>query len=1054
MSDVGPPPDHVAIAALQARISALELELRQREDQLRLLSQAQPPAPAPTPAQERRTDTDHAKWAAVTDALPLAAYLMRTDARGKLEFLFVNKSVQQVLGVTAEELLIDPEVRWRYVHQDDHKPTRQLLNGMGKMLMRGELPPPSETEVRLLMDGQLRYVLFGVRAWPPDSAGCVTWGGYFQDITERKRNAKQLEFSGIVVDYSGPMVWFDTATEHVVYANSAALAHLGYSKEQCIGMSITDFNPDYDPARFQVNLATMRATGQHRLLQTRHLRSDGTLLDVEIVSFLAESSDGERMISSIKDITAQKLAQAQILRAKEAAEEATRVKSEFLANMSHEIRTPMNAIIGLSHLALKTRLDARQRDFVEKIHQSGSHLLGIINDVLDLSKVEAGKLSVEAAPFDLEEVLDKLASLVSGKVAERGLELVFDVAPDVPTHLIGDALRLGQILINFTNNAVKFTERGEVTVIVRAQDLSDTGVLLRLAVHDTGIGLTDEQMGRLFQSFSQADASTSRKFGGTGLGLAISKHLAEAMGGEVGVESEYGHGSTFWCTARLGLAASVPRPSWSDSMRERRVLVVDDNETARKVMVDMLDGMGFKAQPAASGAIAVEMLRQAPFDVVLLDWQMPGMDGCETAMAIQALPLAQQPSMAMVTAYGRDEVRDRAAAVGIREVLTKPVNASVMFNAMMQVLEGPRRALGAEGAAHDAASALLQRVRALRGARVLLAEDNAINQLVATELLQDAGFSVAVADNGRIAVDMATAASYDVVLMDMQMPEMDGLEATRHLRALPQLSHLPIVAMTANAMQADRDRCRDAGMNDFVSKPIDPDALWAVLLKWISPRDPAREHTPVPAARPAEPDRQRLEDALRGVTDLNVADGLRRVLGRHALYRQVLQRFVASHGAGPDVLGNALQARDYATAERFAHTLRGVSGSIGSMRVPALAGALESEIRARTAPERLHEIAGELHLALRALVAGLQAALGPDEDAAPATAPVSQQECDAATRQLTAMLQDSDAAAMELLRAQGSALRTVLAGDFDALRAAVDAYDFDTALALLQKATA
>jgi CheY-like chemotaxis protein len=409
----------------------------------------------------------------------------------------------------------------------------------------------------------------------------------------------------------------------------------------------------------------------------------------------------------------------------------------------------------------------------------------------------------------------------------------------------------------------------------------------------------------------------------------------------------------------------------------------------------------------------------------------------------------------MVTAYGRDEVRERAAAVGIHEVLTKPVNASVMFNAMMQVLEGPRRGLGADAAAHDAASALLQRVRALRGAHVLLAEDNAINQLVATELLQDAGFTVAVADNGRIAVDMATAARYDVVLMDMQMPEMDGLEATRRLRTLPQLSQLPIIAMTANAMQADRDRCRDAGMNDFVSKPIDPDALWTVLLKWISPRDAdGAPESPAPVTRRNDSDRQGLEDALRGVPDLNVADGMRRVLGRPELYRQVLQRFVASHGPGRDVLGNALQAQDYPTAERLAHTLRGVSGSIGSMRVPGLAGQLESQIHARAAPETLREIAGALHLALGELVRGLAAALGPAGEPVPAAVTASPQECDAAVRQLTVMLQDNDAGAMDLLRTQGAALRTVLSGDFDALHAAVDAYDFDAALGLLQKATA
>jgi PAS domain S-box-containing protein len=811
-----------------------------------------------------------------------------------------------------------------------------------------------------------------------------------QKKAERESDDKQALLLSLINSIPDSIVFKDLEGRYIG-CNQAYSVRTGYSIEQVRGHTSLELFPGARSDQIRQRDAAAMASSQPQTVEELITTADGREVWVETVVSRLRDQFGkpQGLLAVSRDISERKRQEEQIRKAMEMAEAATQSKSDFLANMSHEIRTPMNAIIGLSHLVLQTDLGSRQRDYIGKVQTAGQHLLGVINDILDFSKVEAGKLDLEQADFELEKLLDTTVSLVAGECEKKGLELVVNVEADVPPNLKGDSLRLGQVLLNLANNAVKFTSKGEIGMSVRVMERTAADVLLEFRVRDTGIGLSAEQIGRLFQSFSQADTSTTRRFGGTGLGLAISKKLAELMGGEIGVESTPGVGSSFFFSARLGFAQErarrlLPNPD----LRGCRALVVDDSIHARASIAGQLRKMDFVVTEAASGAEAIDAVRAAatrgePFRIVYLDWRMPGMDGMETARRIKALGLELSPILMMVSAHGREEMMREAETIGLDGVLVKPVSASLLFDRTLDLLGAGRERVAVDDVTALPDSGIPDSLRALRGARILVVEDNEINQLVAREMLEGAGFIVEVAENGKLALEQVRQASYDLVFMDMQMPVMDGVACTRGIRKIARLAGLPIVAMTANAMEQDRLLCIEAGMNDVVIKPIDPKALWTALVRWLPPR--GAEAVPLrPAAAAVAAATASEPDGLPRVAGLDTALGLSRVMNRKPLYLTILRRFVAGYGTLVARIQAALDSGDLATAERLAHSAKSVAGNIGATAIQSLAGSVESALRAHEPPARVQPLLLQLDRDLGVLIAALEQQLEPP----PATLPV------------------------------------------------------------------
>jgi PAS domain S-box-containing protein len=910
-----------------------------------------------------------------------------------------------------------------------------------------------------------------------------------QDITERKRAEEELKRMNerfVLATSAGQVgVWdWDIPNNELVWDDSMY---------QLYGIKKGDFGGAYDAwvrnihpqdkAHTEMEIqAALR--GEHEYApEFRIVRPDGTIryLKADSQTFRDENNKPLRMIGTNIDITERKAAQAELetyrdhlehlveqrtvelQKARALADAANQAKSDFLANMSHEIRTPMNAVIGLTQLALDTQLDLQQRDYLQKVLTSSKALLGILNDILDYSKIEAGRLDIEAIDFSLEDVLRMVADLFSARAEEKGIELFIEIAPGVPQWLVGDPLRVGQVINNLVGNAVKFTAHGEVDVRVELIESTPEQVSLRIAVRDTGIGLSKEQADRLFQAFVQADSSITRKFGGTGLGLTISKRLVQLMGGEITVSALPGQGSTFSFTACFGVSAMSKVPTQGQGLQNLQTmscLVVDDQETSLVIMRALLESWNFQVSTANSGEEGLQKIIEAgsrgtPFNLLLLDWKMPGMSGLELAnqvhqTAINTPSIDHPPAVIMATAYGREELRQQHHAQLIDAVLTKPVTPSALFDTLIKLQGtkgGPRPLLDATF--KDTRTTLSH----IRGARVLLAEDNELNQQVAREFLSKGGLSVVIANNGQEAVDAVQQQAFDVVLMDLHMPVMDGFEATHRIHALPGLEQLPIIAMTAAAMSQDRAASTAAGMVAHVAKPVDPQELADVLVRWVQPRPAEQielieEHPLVMA----DPDEIRvLEQALPG---FSVRQALARMGEDVLLYRKLLRTFARSRVNTSDLMHTLLAQAEHESLYQLAHGLKGEAGNLGIDGVRDAANALAKAVR-NAQSQRLPELTQALAACCQqsiGLLAGLQAQASPVAPEAITNQPLPIERLRPLLEQLEPLLVVKSFAARAVVREVADLLKgTSLASHFTEINQSVAALAYDSALSKLRE---
>lgn len=880
---------------------------------------------------------------AVSDCLYSAAI----DSAGQWTYRYLSPVVQKITGQPPDFFRRGGlQAWWNVIHPED-RPTYE------KILTRVRASQSSQEEYRVIWpDGSVHWVRDSVTVSRPTTGG-LWLDGIIADVTERKRAeealAQERYLLHTLIDNIPDAVYFKDKESRFIRINAAIARRFGLEyPSQAVGKTDFDFFTQEHARQSYRDEQEVLRTGQAIVnVEEKETWADGHVTWVSTTKMPLRDRQG-KLIGTFgvsRDITQKKLVEEELQRAKEAAESASRAKSEFLANMSHEIRTPMNGVIGMTELALGTNLTREQREYLTLVRVSAESLLAIINDVLDFSKIEARKLQLEAVEFSLRDTVGDTMKALALRAQQKGLELACSIRPDVPDYLVGDPGRLRQVIVNLVGNAVKFTEQGEVVLEIAVAD-NDNGkpgsqanglpfpksptTTLRFEVRDTGIGVPPEKQRVIFEAFTQADPSTTKKYGGTGLGLTISSQLVQLMGGKIGVKSEIGKGSTFHFSARFGVPAHPHPPQVSlqpDRLRGLSVLVVDDNATNRRILDDVLTNWHMQPRCVEGGETALAALEAAaatanPFRLVLLDGHMPGMDGFMLADRIRQSPALQGTALLMLTSAGLPEDVDQCAELGIHAYLNKPVKQS-------ELLEAIFRALGQTG--ELASSELSDRPVSNQPLSILLAEDNDVNQRLALRLLEKQGHHVTVVSSGARAVAALERGAYDLVLMDVQMPEMDGLEATAVIRGRERGSgrHVPIVAMTACAMKGDRERCLDAGMDGYISKPIQVHELLEALSS-VAARIPG----PLPAQQSLAP------QPPQPIIDRQAA--LRHVGGDQKLLAELVDVFLSSCPSLMADLAKAVASKDAAAVRRLAHMLKGSVGSFGAAAAHEAALQLET----------------------------------------------------------------------------------------------------------------
>ncbi|QTA78328.1 Two component system response regulator/histidine kinase [Desulfonema limicola] len=754
----------------------------------------------------------------------------------------------------------------------------------------------------------------------------------------------------------------------LITANPAMAKMLGYESPEDIINNIDNMRTQVyvDPQRRDNLKELMEKNGYVKNFEADYYKKDGSIINVCINGHLVRDEQDNSLYyeGMLEDIT-QKKRSEELKIAKEAAEAATRAKSDFIANMSHEIRTPMNAIIGLTDLAIKNNMTAKHKDYLHKIHLSAHSLLGIINDILDFSKIEAGRLDLEYREFKISNVLDNISDMFSSRIAEKGIEMIMSVADNVPHILIGDSLRLSQVLINLANNALKFTEKGEVVIKISLFKQDKDQVRLKFHISDTGIGIHRKYLPDLFKSFTQADSSITRKYGGTGLGLTICRQLVLMMKGEIWAESEPGKGTDIYFTAVFDIKKDFKQNTRIPPLKIRglRIMIIDNNETAREIYTEILNSLTYRVTPLGSGQEALKELKKEsrgmdPYKLVITDWRMPGMDGIETLKAIKKDPDLGDIPVIMMTAFGREEIMLKAQEAGANAFLIKPVKQSLLFDTIINTFDNAGNQDPALNHFLQPEENSLEQHRQLQGVRILLVEDNIINQQVALEILQQAGIIVETADNGKQALTAVCSSPYDALLMDVQMPEMDGYEATRRIRNLDfkniadmpgdlstktldhKLKNIPIIAMTAHAMKGDMEKCIDAGMNDYVTKPINTELLFSILEKWIKIKPDTK-----PDIKPdikTDTSKKYLFN-INEIPGIDMESGLKRINNPRILIKLIIN-FIKEHKSDAAAVRDMFQKGDTESALKKIHAIKGAAGNLSAQRLFKAAQDLENAV--------------------------------------------------------------------------------------------------------------